>query len=123
MLVSLFLCIFAQKNMSSYINYWEVRGNVALTYRGDGAYIFSFIGGHWYMNEIRNKAKELLERCKCDGILYRVIHQNIHGESTNCYFVYYDVNGFHKQGYIDKLGLVFESFMVDGKEITIPVGY
>jgi hypothetical protein len=110
--------------MGSYINYWEVKDNVALEYRGNSAYIFSFIGGHWDMREIRNKAKELLEKCKCDGILYRVMHYNVHGKSTNCYFVYYDGNGFHKQGYIDKLGLVFEPFVVDGEEIvsSLPVG-
>lgn len=110
--------------VNTYINFWEVKDNVALDYRsGDGPYICSLLGGRWDMCEIRNKAKELLKEYKCDGILYRVIRENIHRESVGCYFMYCDKDGFHKQGYIDKIGLVFEPFIVDGKEIVIPVGY
>ncbi len=111
--------------MGAYINYWKVEGKVAKDHIGESPYIFSFIGGSWSMYEIRNKAKELYEKNVCDGILYRVIRQNPWGETTKCYFIYYDGKTFHRQDYIDNMGLMFEPFIEDGKELipALPVGY
>jgi hypothetical protein len=54
-----------------------------------------------------------------------VIRENPWGESVKCYFIYYDGKTFHRQDYIDRMGLMFEPFIVDGKEIApaLPVGY
>ena len=104
--------------MGAYINYWKVEDKIAKNHRGKSPYIFSFIGGSWSMSEIRNKAKELYENNVCDGILYRVIRENLGGESIKCYFIYYDGKVFHKQDYIDNIGLMFEPFIQDGEEIV-----
>jgi hypothetical protein len=111
--------------MSSYINYWLVEGTIAKDYKGDSPYIYSFIGDGFTIDEIKDKARELFEENKCDGVLYRVIRENIHGETTIHYFTYYDKKGFHNQTYIDKIGLMFEPFIMDGKQYApaLPVGY
>ena len=70
------------------------------------------------MFEVSNKAMQLFEENECDGILYRVTRTNPWGQVANCYFVYYDGKKFHKQGYIDKVGLMFEPFVMDEKQYT-----
>ena len=111
--------------MSSYVNYWKVKDNIALNHKGNSPYIWSFIGDCWWKFEIEEKAIQLFNENNCDGILYRVVRENVHGEVTKCYFIYYDGRKFHKQNYIDKIGLMFEPFIVNGKECvpTLPVGY
>jgi hypothetical protein len=100
-----------------YVNYWKVKDKIALNHKGESPYIWSFIG-HFWMFEVDNKAIQLFEENECDGILYRVIRENVHGQTTNCYFVYYDGKKFHKQGYINKIGLMFEPFTMNGKQIA-----
>jgi hypothetical protein len=111
--------------MSSYINYWLVEGITAKDYKGNSPYIYSFIGDGFTIDEIKNKARELFTNNKCDGVLYRVIRENAYGETTRHYFTYYDSKGFHSQKYIDKIGLMFEPFIMDGKQYApaLPVGY
>ena len=76
--------------MGDCTNYWKVKNNIV-----EGNFIYSFYG-HWFMFELRNKAKELYKNNECDGILFRIIRENVRGECTNCYYLYYDGKKFHK---------------------------
>ena len=76
--------------MRDCINYWKVKEKIVKE-----NFIFTF-QGHWLMHELRNKAKELYKNNECDGILFRIIRENVHGECTNCYYLYYDGKKFHK---------------------------
>ena len=76
--------------MGDCTNYWKVKEKIVKE-----NFIFSF-HGHWLMNELRDKAKELYDNNECDGILFRIIRENVHGESIKCYYLYYDGKKFHK---------------------------
>ena len=103
--------------MGSYINYWLVEDRVAKQHKGSSSpYIWSFIGDCFTIDDIRNKAIELFNNNKCDGILYRVTRENVHGQITNHYYAYYDDKGFHNQTYIAKIGIIFELLRLKEKQ-------
>lgn len=78
--------------MGDCTNYWKVKEKIVKE-----NFIYSFYG-HWPMNELRDKAKELydINKNECDGILFRIIRENVYGQCTNFYFLYYDGKKFHK---------------------------
>jgi hypothetical protein len=82
--------------MKGYFNFYKVVDKVIGTNS-----LYNIWGNGFYMDEIRNKAKELYNKLKekneeFDGILIRVIRENVHGQMVNCYYLYWDGKRFRK---------------------------
>ena len=82
--------------MGDTVNYWKIGSNHIIN-RHNMNYIYSYFG-HFPMNEIRDKAKELYNEYKneWEGILFRVIRTNAWDETTNIYYLYYNGQKFVK---------------------------
>lgn len=81
--------------MGHTVNYWKIKDNVIN--RNNMNYIYTF-HGHFYMNEIKDKAKELYKQYKneWEGILLRIIRTNAWDEPINSYYLYYNGKRFIK---------------------------
>ena len=76
--------------MNGYVRYHLVNKGVA-----SNEMIFVYRGMP-YIEEIREKAKELYKENKCDGVLFYIRRENPWGECTMDYYILYDGKKFKR---------------------------
>lgn len=76
--------------MSRVINFYKVTKGIVKKH----AQVYNISGTHVSSLEIKNKACELYNKYKCDGILIITIKKNIYGDNIGGNELYYDGNIF-----------------------------
>ena len=96
--------------MSRVINFYKVTKSIVKKH----AQIYTISGTHVSSLEIKNKACELYNKYKCDGILIITIKKNIYGDTIGGNELYYDGNIFTRNtlniSFVNGLNIYYKKY-------------